>query len=179
MKRLTLLRHAKSSWGEPGLSDFERPLNRRGERDAPAMGRRLAEAGARPSLMLTSPAVRTLSTARLVAEALGYPREFLQLDESLYLASAELLRQIVTRQDDRFSDLMIVAHNPGLTEFANQLSDRHVENLATAAVMVVDLPVGRWEELNQQLRGRCMLFDFPKNTLPPAPGTLERLDQAR
>lgn len=77
MKRLTLVRHAKSSWKDPSLDDFDRPLNQRGERDAPVMGRRLKARGARPSLILTSPAKRAKRTARLIAEAIGYPVEFL------------------------------------------------------------------------------------------------------
>ncbi len=175
MKRLTLLRHAKSSWDDPGLTDFDRPLNRRGERDAPAMGRRLRESGARPSLILSSTAVRALATARQVADALGYPREFLQTDAGLYLASAERLREIASLQDDTFRDIMIVAHNPGLTDFANAISDHPVDNLATAAVMVVDLPISRWEALTDNPRGHCVLYDYPKNAEPPPHGVLQRV----
>ena len=89
MKRLTLLRHAKSSWKDPLLDDFDRPLNQRGERDAPVMGRRLQARGARPSMILTSPAKRALRTARLIAQAINYPAEFLQREAELYLAVAD------------------------------------------------------------------------------------------
>lgn len=175
MKRLTLLRHAKSSWDDPLLGDFDRPLNRRGENDAPAMGRRLREAGARPSLILSSTAVRALATARQVADALGYPREFLQTDRALYLASADQLREIVALQDDSFRDLMLVGHNPGLTEFANELSDHPIDNLPTGAAMVIDLPIDAWQAIADGARGQCMLYDYPKNPQPPAPGTLQRV----
>ncbi|MCC5863079.1 MAG: histidine phosphatase family protein [Gammaproteobacteria bacterium] len=175
MKRLTVLRHAKSSWDEPGIGDFDRPLNRRGERDAPAMGQRLLDAGARPSLILSSPAARAIATARQVADALGYPREFLQTDPALYLASAERLLEIVSLQDDAFRDLMIVAHNPGLTDLANAISDHPIDNLATAAVMVIDLPISRWQEVLDRVRGRCVFYDSPKSPEPPAHGVLQRV----
>ena len=177
MKRLTLLRHAKSSWDDPLLPDFERPLNRRGERDAPTMGRRLREAGARPSLILTSTAARALATARQVADALGYPREFLQTDKALYLASAEQLREIVSLQDDTFRDLMLVGHNPGLTELANEISDRPIDNLPTCSAMVIDLPIDTWQALMEEVRGNCRLYDFPRNPAPPAPGVLQRIGE--
>ena len=87
--RLTLLRHAKSSWEDDRLDDSDRPLNERGERDAPLMGRRLRARGARPTLILTSPAVRARRTAQIVAREIGYPAEFLQREEELYLASPD------------------------------------------------------------------------------------------
>ncbi|MDH3266097.1 MAG: histidine phosphatase family protein, partial [Gammaproteobacteria bacterium] len=91
MKTLTIVRHAKSSWQDRGLSDRERPLNKRGKRDAPMMGKRLVAAGVRPSLIISSPAVRAWSTAKVFAKELNYPIEFLQREEGLYLASLDNL----------------------------------------------------------------------------------------
>ena len=85
MKTLTIVRHAKSSWKDSGLRDRERPLNKRGKRDAPEMGRRIFKHGIRPSLILSSPAKRAWTTEKTVAAAIGYPREFMQKEESLYL----------------------------------------------------------------------------------------------
>ncbi len=178
MKRLTLMRHAKSSWADPGQSDFQRPLNRRGERDAPEMGRRLKLAGARPSLILSSPAVRALTTARQVAHALGYPREFLQTEPAVYLATSERLREIVSLLDDRYRDVLIVGHNPGISAFANAISDANVEDLVTGALVVVDLNVDTWQALMTAGRGRCLLHDYPRRTDPPAPGLLQRVGVA-
>ncbi len=175
MKRLTLLRHAKSSWADPGQTDFQRPLNRRGERDAPEMGRRLKLAGARPSLILSSPAARALATARQVADALGYPREFMQTDESLYLASSERLREVVAAQEDRYRDVLIVGHNPGITAFANAISNAAVDNLVTGALVVVDLKIDSWQALKTASRGHCLLHDYPRQASPPAPGLLQRV----
>lgn len=139
------------------------------------MGLRLRGAGARPGLILSSTAARALATACKVADALGYPRELLQTDAGLYLASAERLREIVSLQDDTFRDIMIIAHNPGLTDFANAISDHPIDNLATAAVMVVDLPISRWEALGDNPRGYCVLYDYPKNPKPPPHGALQRV----
>jgi len=89
VKTLTILRHAKSSWENESLADYERPLNKRGERDAPVMAKRIQEAGIRPSLIVASHAVRAWTTAKVVAQELSYPLEFLQREKDLYLASRE------------------------------------------------------------------------------------------
>ena len=111
-KRITLLRHAKSSWKDASLADRDRPLNRRGNKTAPDMGKRLAELGVRPSLLLTSPAKRARETARLIARELNYPLEFIQSESDLYLATPETILQIVARQDNGFNDVMLFGHNP-------------------------------------------------------------------
>ena len=99
MKRLILVRHAKSSWKDTSLADRDRPLNNRGNRDAPEMGRRIAAAGIRPSLIVSSPAVRAWTTAKVIAKELGYPREFLQRDDALYLASVDEILDVIAAQD--------------------------------------------------------------------------------
>lgn len=144
MKTLTLVRHAKSSWGDPSLSDRERPLNRRGERDAPKMGQRIAEAGIRPSLMLSSPANRAWTTARIVAQQISYPLEFLQQERSLYLASVDDMLDVLVRQDIGFNSIMLFGHNPGMTSFANYLVPGLTGNLPTAGVVSVNIDSEDW-----------------------------------
>jgi phosphohistidine phosphatase len=166
VKNLTLLRHAKSSWGDPGLADHERPLNKRGEQDAPRMGRRLLERRERPSLILTSTAVRARTTARLVADAIGYPREFLQSDRALYHADPGKILAVLAQQDDAFANVLLVGHNPGLTELANELlPDFDIDNLPTAGVVAMALDIDHWSEVGDA-RARLRFFDFPKNPLP-------------
>ena len=161
MKTLTILRHAKSSWDSPSLADSERPLNRRGERDAPVMAERIQAAGIRPSLILSSPAVRAWTTAKVVARGLHYPLEFLQREKDLYLASAERILDIVARQDEGFNNLMVVGHNPGLTDLVNYFQPGLTGNLPTCGVVSVRLDCETWD-----LRGDCeadlLLFDYPK-----------------
>ena len=162
MKTLTLLRHAKSSWKNTGLSDRDRPLNKRGEKDAPEMGRRIDVAGVRPSLIVSSPAVRAWSTAKIVADILNYPTEFLQREKQLYLASLDDLLDVVVQQDEGFNNLMIVAHNPGLTDFANFLCPGLTNNLPTAGVVSVTIDQDSWN-LYERPATELVYHDWPKN----------------
>jgi len=161
MKRLTLLRHAKSSWKDPDLEDFDRPLNHRGEHDAPMMGRRLLARGARPSLILTSKALRARQTARIIAREIGYPLEFLQGESDLYLADPEQILAVVARQDNAFNDIIVCGHNPGMTELAVQLTGADIDNVPTCGIVAMQTPVRDWTELRGS---RCELtcFDYPR-----------------
>jgi len=161
-KRLTLLRHAKSSWKDASLADRDRPLNRRGNKSAPDMGKRLAELGVRPSLLLTSPAKRARETARLIARELNYPLEFIQSESDLYLATPETILQVVARQDNGFNDVMLFGHNPGITELANRLGDRNIDNVPTCGMVGIELDVKEWTEI-VAADGKTVFFDYPKN----------------
>ncbi len=161
MKTLTLVRHAKSSWSDATLGDRKRPLNQRGKRDAPMMGQRLAEHGVRPSLIISSPAKRAWSTAKIVAEALSYPREFLQREDSLYLASLDDFLDVLVAQDQDFNSIMVVGHNPGMTDFANFLSPGLTNNLPTAGVVSVEIDQDHWN-LYERPKTRLLLYDYPK-----------------
>ena len=161
MKTLTLVRHAKSSWKDSQLSDRERPLNKRGERDAPVMGKRVVDAGIRPSLIISSPAVRAWTTAKIFARALAYPMEFLQREDGLYLASLDNLLDAVATQDAGFNSLMLFAHNPGLTDFANYLVPGLSSNLPTAGVVSVNLECDDWM-LYDRPKTELVVYDYPK-----------------
>jgi phosphohistidine phosphatase len=161
MKILTLVRHAKSSWKDTSLADRDRPLNKRGKRDAPEMGRRIAEAGIRPSLIVSSPAVRAWTTAKIVADALGYPREFLQRDNNLYLATVNGILDVIVAQDNGFNSLMLVGHNPGFTDFANYLVPGLTNNLPTTGVVSVELDTDDWS-LFDKPDVKLLVHDFPK-----------------
>ena len=163
MKRLILLRHAKSSWSEHGLADSERPLSGRGERDAPRMGARLHARGVRPDLVLSSPALRARSTAKLVARALDYADDAIRLDAALYLAAPEEILAVIAAQTDAVGCLLVVGHNPGLTELANfLLPELELANLPTAGTVVVDCATERWTEVRGAQR-RLVYYDYPKN----------------
>ena len=161
MKILTLVRHAKSSWNDPTLTDRQRPLNTRGERDAPKMGKRIVNHGIRPSLIISSPAARAWTTARIIAQEIGYPAEFLQREDSLYLASLDDLLAVVAAQDNGFNSLLVVAHNPGLTEFANFLQPGLTNNLPTAGVVSVQIESDDWS-LYEQPETELLAYDYPK-----------------
>jgi phosphohistidine phosphatase len=162
MKTLTILRHGKSSWDDDKLPDYERPLSPRGEKNAPLMAERLTEAGIRPSLIMSSPAVRAWSTARLVAKAISYPVEFLQRDDRLYLAGVDKLLDVMAEQDAAFNNIVLVGHNPGLTEFANFLLPDVTDDIPTCGLVALNIETEDWD-----LRGRktaeLLLYDYPKN----------------
>ena len=161
MKTLTIVRHAKSSWDHPGLSDRERPLNKRGERDAPLMGQRVWEHSIRPSLIISSPATRAWTTARIIAAAITYPIEFLQREKTLYYASVDAILDVIVPQDPGFNSLMVVGHNPGLTDFANYLSPGVTNNLPTAGVVSVEIDQDDWD-LFARPPTQLQLYDYPK-----------------
>lgn len=143
MAELILVRHAKSDWSDPSLRDHDRPLNGRGRKNAPEMADRLASTRVRVDLILSSTAVRARTTAEAFAEALGAP---LELVSELYLASGNTLlgtaRLAATRHD--LETIMVVAHDPGITDLANDLSDGGIQHMPTAAVARFKL-AGGWD----------------------------------
>lgn len=164
MKILTIVRHAKSSWKDAGLRDRDRPLNKRGKRDAPEMGRRIHAHGIRPSLIVSSPAKRAWTTAKAVAEAINYPREFLQKEDALYLASLDTILDVIMAQDNGFNNLMLFGHNPGFTDMANFLVPGLTNNLPTAGVVSVEIDQDDWN-LYERPKTRLVVHDWPKQRL--------------
>jgi phosphohistidine phosphatase len=161
MKTLLILRHAKSSWREAGLTDHQRPLNARGRRDAPRMGTLVRERGLVPDLIVSSDAVRAHATARAVSKAAGYPGK-IQLDNRLYLAGpAEIVGLLQTLDDTGIGSVMIVGHNPGLEELASLLTGEP-QHLPTAALVHVVLPIARWRDLEPTTAGRLAGIWRPK-----------------
>jgi phosphohistidine phosphatase len=161
MLRLTLLRHGKSSWDDPELEDLERPLAPRGLRDVPEMGRRLAKRGELPGLILSSPALRALSTARAIAREIGYREDGIRQEPALYMASPLEILATLQRLGDPPQHLMVVGHNPGLTELANMLDEFHLDNLPTAAILSVEFDASDWGRI-EPASARLLWFDYPK-----------------
>lgn len=161
MKTLFLMRHAKSSWDDASLDDFSRPLNARGLRDAPLMGALLRRQGAVPELVVSSPAVRALSTVCLTAEAMGYPQERILTDTRLYDASAQEMLHVVRQWSDSATTALLVAHNPGLTNLVRLLAGSGPDNVPTAGIVGIECNVERWSEL-QTNAGKLRMFEYPK-----------------
>jgi phosphohistidine phosphatase len=161
IKILTLIRHAKSSWKNPGLSDRDRPLNKRGKRDAPVMGERLAERGFDPELVISSPAVRALATAEAIAEEIGYPWTEIVVDERLYEADASEWLEVIQSLDDVLDWVTCVGHNPGLTELVNYLSPYQVDNVPTCGVVELRFDTERWADIGY-IRPTKVDLDYPK-----------------
>ena len=163
MRRLTLLRHAKTEAQHSGQKDWDRVLEPRGQRDAPEMARRLRERKLKPDKMITSPAVRALATAHIFAHELHLPGTKLQQDERLYLASPKALKEVIRELGGDARHLMIVGHNPGLTEFAERVSaDRSIDNMPTCAIYTLEFDLKDWSELDWN-SGVNAELDYPKN----------------
>src|SRR5690554_3857619 len=148
MKTLILVRHAKSSWNDPALRDFDRPLNERGKHDAPLMAKRLVERAVQPQRVLCSPALRTVSTAEVFASQLSIPRSLVHMDRQIYQAGHPQLLQLLCQQDDKFGAIMLIGHNPGLTDLFNSLAgDASIDNLPTCCVAQLTFEVDCWTQL--------------------------------
>lgn len=161
MLRLVLLRHGKSAWDEPGLDDFDRALAPRGLRDVPEMGRRLARRAIVPDAIISSTAVRALGTARAVAREVGFPEERITRSESLYLASAREMLATARQAPPGARTLMLVGHNPGMTDLANQLDEVRIDNMPTSAMLCVEFDAQDWSGI-QPAEARFAWFDYPK-----------------
>lgn len=160
MKTLLILRHAKSSWSDQALDDHERPLNTRGRRDAPRMGELIREHRLTPDVIISSDAVRARLTAEAVAETAHYAGE-IRLDPHLYAASAAgIVAVLRTGPETNAGTVMIVGHNPGLEALVAQLTGEQ-QDMPTAAVAQIVLPIDRWRDLKGSTRGTLVALWRP------------------
>jgi phosphohistidine phosphatase len=164
MKTLYVVRHAKSSWDDTDLSDIDRPLNERGKRDAPRMGKRLKEKGIHPELLLSSPARRAFSTAKRIGEVLDYKKDNIKTEKKLYHASEDEILNVVRGLSDKSNSAMIFGHNPGLTDFVNELLDtkQFIDNIPTCGIVAFSFSGKSWAEASAQ-NAQFLFFDYPKN----------------
>ena len=162
MKTLYLVRHAKSSKDDPSLADRDRPLDERGERDAPKMGQRLAQRGVKPDLILSSPAARALATAQPIAKALGYKLGDIALNERLYASEADALLGVICALDNKLDSVMLVGHNPEMSDLANRLASE-ITDMPTCAVAEFGFDVKSWSQVGRVLPDK-VVFDSPKKS---------------
>jgi phosphohistidine phosphatase len=160
MKTLLLLRHAKSSWDDGDLADYDRPLNNRGRRDAPRIGQLLAQHELTPDLIVTSAARRAATTAELVALAAAYGGD-IQYTNELYLADPETFRDVARDTPDAVTRLLLVGHNPGIEELVSDLAGRE-ERIPTAALACFQLPIAQWRELTDETAAELLHLWRPK-----------------
>ncbi|GAB2710714.1 phosphoglycerate mutase [Hymenobacter frigidus] len=162
MKTLYLLRHAKSSWSFDELSDQERPLNDRGRDDAPLMGQALAKRQIHPDIIVSSPAVRAMSTALLVAREMQFPHEKIKVEPGIYGAEVDDLLAIIKDLPDAAGSVLLVGHNPTITGVANVLSPSSLNEMPTAAVVCLRFSCDHWEEVSQ-VNAEFYFYDYPRN----------------
>lgn len=161
MRLLTLVRHAKSSWDHPELTDFDRPLNDRGRRDAPRMATHAKRVLGIPDRIISSPALRALTTAKIFAEALGIPERDIATEPRIYEAARETLLKLVRRLDDGDRHLMLFGHNPGFSDLAHQLAHCSFDDLPTCAVVQLGFDCKLWSEVNER-SGVQRFYAFPR-----------------
>jgi len=152
-KILYLLRHAKSSWKDASLSDFDRPLNKRGKHDAPLMASLMQKRGIHPDIILSSPAKRAKKTARHFADLLGTE---LHLDERIYEASPSTLKRVLLEAFRSHDKVMLVGHNPSLTMLCNTLCDCPIDNIPTAGIVGMEFASDDFD------KGKLIFFEYPK-----------------
>lgn len=157
-KKVYLIRHAKSSWKDAAIDDFDRPLNKRGRQNAPFMAELLKERNIMPDIIISSPALRAKTTAQAIAETLGYTN-ILFLDD-VYEATKETLQKILRGLDDSYKVVFLVGHNPSLGELAQHLTGLE-ENIPTCGIVEIEFTCKKWADINPQ-NAKLSMFDYPK-----------------
>ena len=161
-RNLLLVRHAKSSSDLAGLSDFERPLNDRGLKNALQMGRRLQELNYYTGSIISSPALRAITTAELIASKINFDKSKIIKNPDIYNAGLDTLLATLAGLGDKYYSLCLVGHNPGFTYLCNYLCNAHIDNMPTCSYAQIIFNSGGWSEITKST-GKLMLFDFPEN----------------
>ena len=164
-KLLYLLRHAKSSWADHSMSDFERPLNKRGIQQASQIAAILASKELRPQVIISSPANRAFSTAKTMAVALGSDKSKIGSDKRIYEANIQTLMYLIQELDDDLASVMLVGHNPGFSHLVNTLSRQKVAPLPTCSLIQLKLDINHWSELEAEC-AELISADVPKREDP-------------
>lgn len=162
MRSLLLMRHSKSNWDEPGRKDFDRTLNDRGRKDAPEMGKRLKREGIKPDLIISSPAVRALKTAKEVARETGYPEKNILQEFEIYEADIDNLIHVIRNINDEYHTVILIGHNPALTGLVGYLTNSFIDNIPTSGVAMLHFSLPTWKQVTR-FSGKLSSFDFPKN----------------
>jgi phosphohistidine phosphatase len=164
LKTLLLIRHAKSSWGDPSISDFDRPLNERGKHDAPLIAQRIMDKGTHIDAFVSSPAKRAKKTAGLMMKKFDEEEKKLIQLSALYEASESNFYDVIKTLDDKFDSVALVAHNPGITNFINTLNCHPIDNMPTCAVYAIRINCDKWIDFKKSKK-QFLFFDFPKNEI--------------
>ena len=161
-KKLLIVRHAKSDWESGIKRDFDRPLNNRGEKNAPEMAQRLVNKNIIPEKIVSSPALRAITTAGIFAEAFGYSKSDILQEPKIYEASASTLLKVINKLPNDVDFVALFGHNPGLTEIVINLCNADIYNIPTCGMVLIDFPYEDWGMITNG-SGEKVFFDFPKN----------------
>ncbi len=161
MKTLYVVRHAKSSWDQEDLSDFDRPLNERGLKNAPEMAQRFMEGATIPQLIISSPAKRAISTARILAKEFGISEDAIKQEASIYEGDRGDLARLISRQNPDIDTIMITGHNPGVTDFINWICYIEEAQIPTCSIATIQVDMKKWNGWERGM-GKLIDLDFPK-----------------
>ena len=160
-KTLLLIRHAKSDWSSNASSDFDRPLNDRGKRDAPTMAHRLLDKKIKIDAFIASPAKRARRTASIFAKEYNQDKDKIIFIEELYAAPEEIFYEVIKKTDDKFDSIAVFSHNPGITDFANSLTDVRIDNIPTCGIFALKISAKRWADFKDAEK-EFWFADYPK-----------------
>lgn len=165
MKTVYLIRHAKSSWENPEIDDYNRPLSNRGKKNAQDMAERLAKFGVNPDFIVSSPAKRARSTARRIAKIIGHPKKDIVYNRDLYLSDRDTYLDIVEAYLHQVQSVAIVGHNMAITDLAEYLTGEMYGNVVTCGIVALSVQYSEGNALPLPLK--CLFYDYPKNTNSP------------
>ncbi len=161
MKQLLLIRHAKSSWADFSIKDFDRPLNDRGKKDAPMMAERLRKKDIDIDAFIASPAKRARKTAEAFVKELKDKKKDIEFYEELYLAGPSVFFDVISKTNDKHDTIAVFSHNEGITSFANMLTTTRIDNIPTCGVFAVKAKIKHWSEF-ESAEKEFWFFDYPK-----------------
>ncbi|MDE1190902.1 MAG: histidine phosphatase family protein [Arachidicoccus sp.] len=162
MKELLIIRHAKSSWNDPSLRDFDRPLNKRGLQDAPMMAQRLAQKKFNPDLLLSSDAKRAFATCMFFAKK--FPLADVLTEHKLYEALPKEFYDVIENISNSYNSVAIFSHNSGITDFVNELTNVHVDVVPTCGIFAIKAAIDNWKDFRKGEKA-FWFFDYPKNLI--------------
>lgn len=160
-KTLYLVRHAKSSWDDPSINDIDRPLNERGKTDAPAMAKKLAEQNMEIDAFISSPAKRARQTCNRFIREFGKKKEKIVIEDQLYEAADENFYAVVESLKNKWKSVALFSHNPGITSFANSLTETHIDDMPTCSIFAVTIDADKWKDFRDAKKA-FLFFEFPK-----------------
>lgn len=161
MKKVVLVRHAKSGWNNPNFIDFERILSDRGLNDAKILSEILPTKISKPDIFISSPAVRALSTAKIFAEKFDISDNQILLDDGIYSRGTKYILNLFKTIDDKHQSVILFGHNPDITSLASYLSGEYFENVPTCGIVSIEFDLDNWEKI-EDANGKLLFFDYPK-----------------
>ncbi len=164
MKNIIIVRHAKSDWDSGAKTDFDRPLNQRGLKDAPKMSKKLSKKGIAPDIFISSPAKRAITTCEYFAKEFDYPFTDIHQEKLLYSGNTSDYLDIISKVDNKKNNVILFGHNPVISHFASVLLNGNIGDMPTCAIVSIQLNIDNWSEINDDKKHDLLFIDYPKNT---------------